>query len=258
VTGDRLYKKQVKLKLTGISTRHSLSSFLLFNHTRLAASRIHSSSFSSKMLAQTALSAILAFPLFVSAVPLQITQRTLPPEIPSLAEAKTLLTGITVAAQGPQTGYSRSEFKTWDTIEGTCNTREWVLKRDGSDVVVNSACTSTSGSWLSPYDGATWTSASDLDIDHFIPLSNAWKSGAAQWTAAQREAFANDVKSPQLWAITASVNESKSDSGPEDWLPPLKSFYCTYGKAWIKVKNLYDLTITSAEKTALESLLDTC
>src|SRR4051812_32563587 len=56
-----------------------------------------------------------------------------------------------------------------------CNTREVVLKRDGTNVVTDSSCASTSGSWFSPYDGATWTAASDVDIDHMVPLSNAWK-----------------------------------------------------------------------------------
>ncbi len=77
------------------------------------------------------------------------------PGVPTTATAKTLLAGLTVAAQGPQTGYSRDLFPTWITISGTCNTRETVLKRDGTNVVVNSACASTSGSWYSPYDGAT-------------------------------------------------------------------------------------------------------
>jgi hypothetical protein len=58
---------------------------------------------------------------------------------------------------------------------GSCNTRESVLKRDGVNVVTSSSCAATSGSWYSPYDGATWTSASDVDIDHLVPLSNAWK-----------------------------------------------------------------------------------
>lgn len=70
---------------------------------------------------------------------------------------------------------ARDLFPTWITIEGTCNTREEVLKRDGTDVVVNSACASTSGTWVSPYDGGVWTAASDVDIDHMVPLSNAWK-----------------------------------------------------------------------------------
>ncbi|TVY16532.1 putative secreted protein, partial [Lachnellula arida] len=107
-------------------------------------------------------------------------------------------------------------------------------------------------------DGATWTAASDLDIDHLVPLSNAWKSGAAAWTTPQRQAFANDLTNPQLLAVTDNVNESKSDSGPEDWKPELKSYWCTYAKMWVKVKGVYDLTITSAEKSALTTMLDTC
>ena len=65
-------------------------------------------------------------------------------------------------------------------------TSEYVLKRDGTNVVVDSACAATSGTWFSPYDGATWTAASDVDIDHMVPLKNAWISGANTWTAAKR------------------------------------------------------------------------
>ncbi|KAH7411016.1 hypothetical protein BKA64DRAFT_741635 [Cadophora sp. MPI-SDFR-AT-0126] len=186
-----------------------------------------------------------------------IEKRT-PPGIPTTAAAKTALAGLTVAAQGPQTGYSRDLFPTWITISGNCNTRETVLKRDGTNVVTDSACASTSGSWYSPYDGATWTAASDVDIDHMVPLSNAWKSGAAAWTTAQRQAFANDLTNPQLLAVTDNVNQSKSDSGPEDWKPPLTSYYCTYAKMYTKVKSVYKLTVTTAEKAALTSMLNTC
>lgn len=106
--------------------------------------------------------------------PLALTSRA-PPNVPSASEARTQLAGLTVAAQGSQTGYSRDLFPHWITQSGACNTRETVLKRDGTNVVTDSACASTSGSWFSPYDGATWTAASDVDIDHMVPLSNAWK-----------------------------------------------------------------------------------
>ncbi|KAF4635942.1 hypothetical protein G7Y89_g2143 [Cudoniella acicularis] len=174
-----------------------------------------------------------------------------PPGIPTASVAKSELAGLTVAAQGPQTGYSRALFPHWIKISGKCNTRDEVLIRDGTNVVTNSACASTSGSWYSPYDGVTWTSASDIQIDHFVPLSNAWKSGAAAWTTPQRQAFANDLTNPQLVAITGTVNESKGERGPEDWKPSLTSFWCTYAEMWVKVKTVYDLTITSAEKSAL-------
>lgn len=59
------------------------------------------------------------------------------------------------------------------------------------------------------------------DIDHVVPLSEAWKSGANEWTTAERRAFANDLTNPQLIAVTDSVNQSKSDKTPADWKPPL-------------------------------------
>ncbi|KNG44324.1 secreted protein [Stemphylium lycopersici] len=195
----------------------------------------------------------------VSAAPTPATlEARAPPNIPSTSAARTQLAGLTVAAQGPQTGYSRDLFPHWITQSGSCNTREEVLKRDGTNVVTSSSCAATSGTWVSPYDGATWTAASDVDIDHMVPLSNAWKSGAASWTTARRQAFANDLTNPQLLAVTDNVNQSKGDKGPEDWKPPLTSYYCTYSKMWIKVKSVYGLTITSAEKTALTSMLATC
>ncbi|KAI1048593.1 hypothetical protein LB506_002519 [Fusarium annulatum] len=143
-----------------------------------------------------------------------------PPGIPSDSTARSLLSGLTVAASTNTGTYDRDLFPHWETYEGACNTR------DGTNVVTNSACAATSGTWKSPYDGATWTQASDIDIDHMVPLKNAWIA--------------------------------KSDKSPDSWKPPLTSFYCTYAKSWIQVKSYWQLTITSAEKTALGSMLDYC
>ena len=181
-----------------------------------------------------------------------------PPGIPSAATALTELATLTVATRTHTTTYDRDLFPTWDTISGTCNTRETVLKRDGTGVVVNSACASISGSWYSPYDGATWTAASDLDIDHVVPLKNAWISGAWAWTTSKRESYANDLSDPQLIAVTDNVNQSKSDKSPDAWKPPLTSYYCIYARMWVKVKYVWALTVTSAEKSAVTSMLATC
>lgn len=181
-----------------------------------------------------------------------------PPGIPTAARARTELATLTVAAWTNTTTYDRDLFPTWSTISGTCNTRETVLQRDGTGVTVNSACTATSGSWYSPYDGATWTAASDVDIDHVIPLKNAWISGAWAWTTAKRESFANDLTNPQLIAVTDNVNQSKSDSSPDVWKPPLTSYHCTYARMWTHVKYVWQLTITAAEKSALTGMLATC
>ncbi|MGI5454425.1 HNH endonuclease family protein [Streptomyces sp. CA-249302] len=175
----------------------------------------------------------------------------------SAATARTYLASLTVATE-VRTGYERDLFPTWITISGTCNTREYILKRDGSNVVVNSACTATSGSWYSVYDGATWTAASDVDIDHLVPLAEAWDSGARNWTTAQRQAFANDVTRPQLLAVTDNVNQSKGDQDPAEWMPPLSSYACTYVRAWVQVKYYYDLSVDSAEKSKLSSVLSGC
>ncbi|KAJ5017482.1 hypothetical protein K4K57_008474 [Colletotrichum sp. SAR 10_99] len=181
-----------------------------------------------------------------------------PPGIPTAASAKTQLAALTVRAWTNTDTYDRDLFPHWITISGTCNTRETVLKRDGTNVVTSSACAATSGTWVSPYDGATWTAASDVDIDHMVPLKNAWVSGAASWTTSKRQDFANDLTRPQLWAVTDSVNQSKSDKSPDSWKPAVSSFHCTYARAWVQVKSYWALSVTSAEKTALTTMLNTC
>ncbi|EON63769.1 hypothetical protein W97_02997 [Coniosporium apollinis CBS 100218] len=181
-----------------------------------------------------------------------------PPNIPTTSAAQTQLSGLRVAPQGSQTGYSRDLFPHWTTQSGACNTREVVLARDGTNVVRDSSCAAVSGRWYSAFDGATWSAASDVDIDHMVPLSNAWKSGAASWTTSRRQQFANDLTNPQLIAVTDNVNQEKGDKGPEAWKPPLASYHCTYSKMWIKVKSVYGLSVTSAEKSALQGMLNTC
>ncbi|KAI0976490.1 hypothetical protein F4678DRAFT_228053 [Xylaria arbuscula] len=181
-----------------------------------------------------------------------------PPDIPSESSARSSLNSLRVATNVDDGTYDRDLFPTWITIEGNCNTREYVLKRDATTVVEGSDCYPDSGSWTSPYDGATWTAASDLDIDHMVPLKNAWISGASKWTTDKRQQYANDVNRPQLWAVTDNVNESKGDDSPDAWQPPLKSFYCVYARSWIEVKSYWDLAITTAEKAALSGMLDSC
>ncbi|MFI7578406.1 HNH endonuclease family protein [Micromonospora sp. NPDC049497] len=192
--------------------------------------------------------------LGVSAQPASAT----PPGIPSKATAQSQLNALTVATQGSTTGYSRDLFPHWITISGSCNTREQVLKRDGTSVVVDSSCAATSGRWYSPYDGATWYAASDVDIDHVVPLAEAWRSGANSWTTSRRQSFANDLTRPQLIAVTDNVNQAKGDQDPSTWQPPLSSYRCTYSKMWITVKYSWGLRLQSSEKSALQSMLNTC
>jgi hypothetical protein len=186
------------------------------------------------------------------------TAAATPPGIPSESTARTELAALRVAADGSSSGYSRDKFPHWNTVSGTCNTRETVLKRDGTSVVTDSACAATSGRWYSPYDGATWSAASDVDIDHMIPLANAWRTGASGWTQTRRTQFANDLTNPQLIAVTDNVNSSKGDQSPSTWKPPRTAYWCTYSKMWVHVKYRYSLTVNSAEKSALTTMLGYC
>lgn len=182
-----------------------------------------------------------------------------PPNIPSAATAQSRLNSLTVAAESHASTYNRDLFPHWITITGSCNTREQVLKRDGSGVVVNSSCAPTSGSWRSPYDGATWTNPADVDIDHMVPLAEAWDSGAASWDAGRRQAYANDLDHPEaLRAVSASSNRSKGDLDPGQWKPTRDAAWCEYANDWVTVKKAWDLTADQNEVDDLRVMLRTC
>jgi hypothetical protein len=168
------------------------------------------------------------------------------------------LAALVVAPRGSKAGYSRAQFPHWDLIKGSCNTRDEVLQRDGQNVRINSHCAPVEGSWTSPYDGLTWTRASDVDIDHLVPLAQSWVSGASSWPQDRREELANDRTRPELKVVTDELNQAKGDRPPDAWRPPLRSYWCQYATDWITVKRYYDLTITTAEKSALASMLDYC
>lgn len=201
-----------------------------------------------------ALAATTTVTLVVTASPASAA----PPNIPSHSTAVSRLGALTVTAESHHSSYDRDLFPHWITITGSCNAREQVLKRDGSGVTVNSSCAPVTGSWRSPYDGATWTNPSDVDIDHMVPLAEAWSSGAWSWSTSRRQAYANDLGGPELWAVTDNVNQSKGDQDPASWQPPLSSFRCTYARAWVQVKWYHGLSVDSAEKSALNGMLATC
>ncbi|TLW93233.1 HNH endonuclease [Saccharomonospora piscinae] len=172
--------------------------------------------------------------------------------------ARAQLAELTVADDGSIDGYDRDHFPHWSSQGEGCDTREVVLRRDGEDVEVDSDCYPTSGTWTSPYDGETWTDPSDVDIDHMVPLAEAWRSGADEWTDERREEFANDLDGVNLLAVTDNVNQSKSDQAPEDWKPPSEDYWCTYAIQWIDVKHTWELTVERDERTELESMLQRC
>ncbi len=172
--------------------------------------------------------------------------------------ARQQLDALTVATAASMKGYSRDRFPHWRTTNG-CTTREMVLRRDGRNVVVDEkTCDVLSGRWLSPYENRWFDSVSLMDIDHLVPLADAWRSGADTWDDRQRGDFANDLATPQLRAVSASTNRAKGDQDPSQWRPANRDFWCEYAQSWIAVKYHWRLSVTAAEKTALIDLLETC
>lgn len=154
-------------------------------------------------------------------------------------------------------GYDRALFKHWLDRDGDgCDTREEVLIAESTGGTP-AGCRVVDGRWVSIYDGAATTNPSAFDIDHMVPLKEAWVSGAWRWNAKTRERFANDLGyAGSLIAVSASSNRSKSDRDPAQWLPSAKK--CWYAKTWIAVKYRWRLAVDSQEKSALQRILRKC
>ena len=179
---------------------------------------------------------------------------------PAEGTAAAVLAALPVEPEnGP--GYDREVlFGGWVDADGDgCDTRSEVLQRDSLvPVTVGSGCVVVTGRWVSAFDGAEWSRASDVDIDHLVPLAEAWASGGYTdgWSAERRGAYANDLDLvPALQAVTDEVNQSKGDRDPAEWLPPRQDARCGYAVEWVAVKAAWGLSVDSAEKRALQGLL---
>ncbi|MGD6803431.1 HNH endonuclease family protein [Rossellomorea vietnamensis] len=204
-------------------------------------------------------SMMFVFALLISFAALQFDLQTASAFLsgtPSKSAAQSQLNSLTVKSESSMSGYSRDKFPHWSSQGGGCDTRQLVLQRDADYYSGN--CPVTSGKWYSYYDGFTVYSPSDLDIDHMVPLAEAWRSGASSWTTDKREDFANDLSGPRLIAVTASSNRSKGDQDPSTWKPTRYSAHCGYAKWWINTKYEWNLSLQSSEKSALQTMLNTC
>ncbi len=175
------------------------------------------------------------------------------------------LEDLEVAPPRSMAGYSREKFPHWSDADefgweglpdASCDVRDAALIRDGQDVKVGEGCDVLSGRWRDPYAGGTYSDPSEIDIDHVVPLANAWRSGASTWEEELRERYANDPD--VLLSAEAGENRSKGDKGPEAWKPPLRSAWCDYATRWIAIKAEYDLSVNPQEKSALQRMLGTC
>ncbi|MGW0081255.1 HNH endonuclease family protein [Streptomyces sp. NPDC003393] len=179
------------------------------------------------------------------------------------AKARSLIEKVATKGRGPKTGYDRDEFGyAWmDTADGVplarngCDTRNDLLKRDGQEVRFRSGsdCVVVSMSLHDPYTGKdiAWkkTKATEVQIDHVVPLSYAWQMGAAHWDKQKRQRLANDALN--LLPVSGSTNSAKRDAGPATWLPPSKAVRCSYAVRFAQVAVKYELPVTTADKSMM-------
>ncbi|MEW2573277.1 HNH endonuclease family protein [Streptomyces sp. NPDC047070] len=176
-----------------------------------------------------------------------------------LAAAVELLPSATESREG----YQRTFFKHWNKGSNPsdgCNTRAEVLIAESRvEPAVEAGCKIVAGEWYSYYDGVSLTAPGGLDIDHMVPLAEAWDSGASTWTAQRREAYANDQDAEHsLVAVSARSNRTKGDKDPADWTPPLADARCTYTAHWVATKLRWQLTVDDRERGALAELAAGC
>lgn len=154
--------------------------------------------------------------------------------------------------------YDRDEWQHWTDLDGDCqDTKQEVLIEESliAPMLDARACRVVSGRWRDEYTGLVFTDPNALEIDHRVPLANAHRSGGWAWDAARKRAYANDlVESAHLVAVSASVNRSKGDRGPDAWRPPLRDGWCDYSNNWRAVKQRWSLAISVGEDAALREM----
>lgn len=172
--------------------------------------------------------------------------------------ARAELAGLRVAGRAPKTGYDRDLFlHSWPATGGGCDLRDTILARDlvAGTKEPAGGCEVAGGLVADPYSGRQ-ISTTKADVDHAVPLGDAWQKGAQQWTPQQRRAFATDPDN--LVSVDASLNRAKGDADAATWLPPHKPGRCAYAARQVRVKAKYHVWVTEAERVALDGLLSRC
>ncbi|MER7110291.1 HNH endonuclease [Streptomyces sp. NPDC000229] len=159
-------------------------------------------------------------------------------------------------------GYTPEAFKHWlDDDRDGCSTRAEVLITEAVEPppTPGACCALSGGSWFSCYDARTVRSASGMDVDHLVPLAEAWDSGAHACSAARRQAFANDLDAEYtLVAVSGRSMRAKADQEISQWLPPAGDVHCRYAADWVATKLRRQLALDEAEHQALFDLAQNC
>ena len=200
----------------------------------------------------------------------EVTPGAAPGETPDLVPAESspgtsnvlaLLDALTVSAEHSN-GYDRDLFRHWiDADRDGCDARKEVLLAEAVAAPrQGNRCSLSDGAWISRYDRATEQGdGGGFDVDHLVPLAEAWESGAHAWSSQRREDYANDLGyEDSLIAVSAKSNRSKGARDPATWLPPEAGQHCWYAASWVHVKTRWALTIDQAEANTLHNVLNDC
>ena len=187
------------------------------------------------------------------------------PATPRARQRMPVITTVILVAPVPPDipEYDHSQWKHWVDADGDCqDTRQEVLVRESLSEVefeADSRCRVATGWWHGAFTRKRVNDPSELDVVHRVPLQNAHRSGGWAWTPEKKEEYANylDVNL-HLVAVTASVNRSRGEKGPEEWRPPDRVFWCDYALYWSAVKTKWELTMPREEANAVKEMLDTC
>jgi len=176
----------------------------------------------------------------------------------SVSDPTSAATSVEASVEGAIPVYERDAFGSgWTDSDGDCrNTRMQVLADMSLSPVRydDGGCRVVSGRWISEYTGKEIYQASEIDIDHVVALAYAWRQGAYGWTPEARRKFAND--SINLRPVESSLNRSKGDSPPSEWLPELNQ--CSYVSRFFRVVKTYHLELPQAEQRFIEAKLQSC
>jgi hypothetical protein len=134
-----------------------------------------------------------------------------------------------------------------------CADLEHLLGRDLAPVIHRPGpvgCAAIGGVLDDPYLGRTTRVADgrsgEVAVDRIVSPAYAWAHGAADWTEAQRRAFAHDPLNRVV--VDARVLQTKVGRGPSGWLPPNVAIRCSYSARFAEVATRYGLTIAAEDR----------
>ena len=166
---------------------------------------------------------------------------------------------VAASAQSPASDYKRADWPHWQDTDGDCmNTRHEMLAAQATGPLTLSAdgCSVARGQWLDPFSGGLYTQASDLDVDHIVPLAWSHRHGGALWSKHQKTIFANDPEN--LLVVDDGLNQAKGAQGPNDWLPPNTAYHCTYLASWERLLSKYRLSMSDREASLFRRQQQDC